>query len=79
MKANTKQFDTFVRIRCVHCWEDNVIFLKSNEYTNWLSGAGFIQDCMPSLSAAERELILSKTCGKCFDKIVNDWVDKTFS
>jgi hypothetical protein len=36
---------------------------------DWLAGKDFIQDLMPYLSAAERELLISKTCGSCFDKL----------
>jgi len=40
-----------------------------SDMLDWLSGQGFIQDVMPYLSDAERELLLSKTCGDCFDKL----------
>jgi hypothetical protein len=30
-----------------------------------------IQDVLPHLSADTRELILSKTCGTCFDRLFN--------
>jgi len=32
----------------------------------------FIQDALPELSMDERELILSKTCGDCFDLMFMD-------
>ena len=29
----------------------------------------FIQNVAPELSAAERELVISQTCGECFDRL----------
>ena len=34
----------------------------------WQNGS-LIQDAMPYLSADERELLISGTCGTCFDKM----------
>jgi hypothetical protein len=34
----------------------------------WQSGV-LIQDAMPELSADERELFISGTCGKCWDEM----------
>jgi len=38
----------------------------------WKNGE-LIQNVMPYLNEDERELLISGTCGKCFDKIFSDW------
>ena len=38
-------------------------------YKKWKDGKGYIQDILNYLSADDRELMLSETCGKCFDKM----------
>jgi len=79
MVANNDDFaDTYIDIKCKKCLREFVIFLKTEDYNDWIDGKGFIQDLMPYLSASERELLLSGTCGECFDKWIQEYVDKTF-
>jgi hypothetical protein len=37
----------------------------------WKEGM-LIQDAMPELSADERQLLISGTCGKCWDKMFQE-------
>ncbi|NDG31909.1 hypothetical protein EB118_17775 [bacterium] len=61
--------DTVLSVRCNMCSADHVIFVKMHDYIEWKNGAGFIQDLMPYLSNADRELLISGTCGPCFDSM----------
>ena len=61
--------DTVLAVRCVQCSANHVVFIKMHDYIEWKNGAGFIQDLMPYLSEADRELLISKTCGDCFDRM----------
>jgi len=61
--------DTVLAVRCGVCSANHVIFIKMHDYIEWKNGAGFIQDLMPYLSDSERELLISKTCGDCFDRM----------
>ena len=45
--------------------------VDSDSYYNWRDSEGFIQDLMPELSASDRELLISNTCGSCFDIVFN--------
>jgi len=72
---NTQEFDTVLAVKCVVCSGEHVIFIKMTDYIEWKNKAGFIQDLMPYLSNAERELLISRTCGDCFDRMFP--VDKT--
>lgn len=57
-----------VTIKCVDCGKDHNIKLCIDDLKKWQKGA-LIQNALPYLSSAERELIISGICGKCFDKI----------
>jgi hypothetical protein len=56
-------------VRCKHCGILYTMYIDPQDYADWYSGEGFIQDMMPYLSAGERELLISSTCGSCFDQI----------
>ena len=45
------------------------IIYNREDMVDWLSGKGFIQDSLPYLTMDERELLISRTCGNCFDKM----------
>jgi hypothetical protein len=55
--------------RCFVCGQDVSVFVAPQDAEEFLSGGGFAQDIFPYLSAADRELLISGTCGPCFDKI----------
>ena len=42
--------------------------VNEDDYTSWENGE-LIQNAMPYLSADERELLISGTCGTCFDNM----------
>ena len=54
---------------CKHCGITYPLFIVADDLFSWHNGDGFIQDLMPYLTAGERELIISGTCGQCFDLI----------
>lgn len=61
---------------CIYCGKDGVVEVPLDEFTAWVGGK-FIQDAMPSLSAEQREQILTGTHAECWDKMFpkeDDWV-----
>jgi hypothetical protein len=66
---NADVFDAAMRVHCHVCDAEYAIFLKYSDYFAWKNREGFIQDLIPYLSDAERELLISNTCGYCFDKM----------
>ena len=56
-------------IPCLTCGNEYVIIYNREDMLNWLSGQNYIQDAMPYLTPSERELLISRTCGDCFDKM----------
>lgn len=57
-----------VDAQCIFCQKETSVEFRLADYLDWQSGE-LIQNAMPYLSAAERELLISKICGDCFDDI----------
>lgn len=57
------------KLQCRTCKETNIVSVTQSEINEFNAGIKNIQDCFPKLSAEERELIKTQTCGKCWDKI----------
>jgi len=52
---------------CRLCGSSHSVTVNPKKYVQWKSGKGFIQDLFPELSDDSRELLISHTCGVCFD------------
>lgn len=61
--------DLPVDIECVRCRRWFNILVNRYDLDDWMSGSMPIQEAMEYLSPSERELLLSQTCGDCFDKM----------
>lgn len=57
-----------VEIECIMCHTKHTVLVPTAGYKQWASGQAKIQDALPSLSADERELLMSNICPKCWDK-----------
>lgn len=53
---------------CKICSKLVIIMINPKDLNKWRNGTP-IQDALKYLSPAEREIILSDTCGECFDKM----------
>ena len=62
-------------VRCNLCSKEYNIIADRNDMEAWISGDKYIQDVLDYLSAAERELLISKTCGSCWDILYPNDVD----
>jgi hypothetical protein len=57
-------------IQCNYCKQVYLIeAINPNKYQSWHNGEAFIQDVLPELSAADRELLISRTCDNCWNKM----------
>lgn len=56
-------------VRCDYCGVLYTLYIDPQDYVDWCNDNGFIQDLMPYLADGERELLISKTCGSCFDEM----------
>lgn len=60
-------YDTACDAFCNICGKGYHISFNEDDMKNWLNGSIHIQDALPYLTAGERELLISGTCGPCFD------------
>jgi hypothetical protein len=58
-------------VECRVCHRDKSINVPIKGYLEWCSGE-LIQNAMPSLSFAGREMLISRICGECWDKMFPD-------
>ncbi len=55
-------------VRCHVCKKDKPVSATPQQVAAW-NGGMLIQRAMPNVPADERELLISSTCGECFDKL----------
>ena len=53
---------------CRQCRRDETITVGMMDYALWKGGA-YIQEAMPYLTPDQREMLISNTCGPCFDRM----------
>lgn len=58
-------------IRCRSCKVLKPVSCTDVQYDNWQNGQ-LIQKAMPNVPKDERELLISGTCGPCFDKLFKE-------
>jgi len=64
--AGTNTYD--LHYVCYECQRPVVINVNADDWKAWQHGE-LIQNAMPYLSSAEREIMISGICGDCFDKL----------
>lgn len=60
-----------VQVTCSHCSCTYDLMVNPEDIIRWQAGE-YIQDCMAYLSAAERELLISRTCDNCWKNMFGD-------
>ena len=60
-----------VEVTCRVCRRTAAFAVASVDLKSWREGV-LIQNAMPYLSADQRELLISRTCGECFDKLFEE-------
>ena len=69
MVAAVENRSFVMEMACVYCGTAYSIILNKEDLVDWISGEGYIQDIFHYLSPSERELLISNTCGSCFDSL----------
>ena len=65
-----KKIDFEVSLKCRFCGEYTKVTVAVEDFNEfWLPNRRKIQDLFPYLTDAERELFISGTCEKCFNKM----------
>jgi hypothetical protein len=70
MKAN-------MLVMCKHCGEEHKLSVNALDLFKWQQGA-LIQEVLSYLTPDERELLISQTCKKCWDKMFEEEDDHLF-
>ena len=60
-----------LRVVCAHCLTDHVLMVNPSDILNWQGGT-YIQDALPYLNAAEREMLISQTCDRCWKSMYGE-------
>ena len=63
--------DDTMQVECRTCKDTHILMVNIRDAKRWKEGE-LIQDAMPYLTPDERELLISGTCGKCFDKMFGE-------
>jgi len=63
-----------IRGVCSQCHYHEDFEVAQHAYDIWKIGM-LIQNCFPELNPDQRELLISGTCGKCFDAMWKDTED----
>jgi hypothetical protein len=78
MTEMTKKFDNPLDVskNCLGCGDYHEIIVERDDYDLWKRGVLRIQAAFPYLSDDKRELILSGTCGTCYDLLYDEYHDE---
>ena len=60
---------------CNKCGSQETFFVVPDDVLKWQAGDGYIQDIFDYLTASERELMISKTCGECWNDMYKNWLE----
>ncbi len=56
---------------CISCGERSIIELDEDKFHRWMGGE-HVQNVWPEMSADKRELLITGTHGKCWDKMFGE-------
>lgn len=60
-----------LHLTCLQCGKPEDIEVARKDLLSWQCGE-LIQTAMPYLSDSQREMLISRICGKCFDEMFVD-------
>jgi hypothetical protein len=58
-----------IQVKCHSCNKNTSLDVDEQSYLSWKKGEKLIQKALPDLTAEQRELLISQTCGFCFDEM----------
>ena len=62
-------------VPCFSCHKEFSLNVEAEDFYDWREGLS-VQNAFPYLSADDRELLISRTCGVCWDEIFSDDLEK---
>ena len=72
--VNMTERNVTLQVRCMCCDQINRIKVTEESAVEYLNPnrKRFVQDIFPYLNSGERELLISKTCPKCWNMMFGD-------
>lgn len=64
-----------VEVECKLCGKVRLMEVEAEGLSQWLGGK-LVQDALPRLNVEERELLVSQTCGKCWEEVMRAVEDR---
>ena len=61
-----------IRTQCPECGKVHIFEVSDEQYQKYINNEGYIQTIFPSLSAGEREMLITGICPKCWDEIFKE-------
>ena len=61
-----------IRNICIHCRQENRIYVEPKDYLDWFNKDRYVQDIWTTLSQQDRELIISGTHSECWNEMFPD-------
>lgn len=58
-----------MKINCALCDYPQYLPVSAEQVARWRSSGDYVQVAFPDLSANQREMLVSGTCGVCWDKM----------
>ena len=74
-RHDPKTHNTHIEAKCMVCSVVTQLIVPTLHFDKWVGGE-LIQNALPQLSPATRELLISGVCGTCFDAIVEEHEDE---
>jgi len=59
-------------VKCINCEQTHYINVDHEDFLDWNIRGKLIQNCFPYLTVDDRELLISKVCGTCFDSMFKE-------
>ena len=64
-----------LELACTWCSKPHKLTVDEEGFKQWHYGQKLIQEALPNLTTAERELLLSQLCSTCFNNATNSYDD----
>jgi hypothetical protein len=61
--------NTNLHVKCRTCDTQKSLRVNEANYYEWLDRRMYAQDAFPHLEASDREMLISATCGECWEEM----------
>lgn len=62
-----------IKVRCRCCGQETPISVNLEDLSAWQRGEKLVQNAFPYLSASKRELLMTRTCPECWDRMFSQY------